>query len=310
MATAPFPVDPRFTAIAIKYRNARMIADLVLPRVPVAKKEFKYLRHTLAEGFTLPDTKVGRRSRPTEVEFSGVEVPDSTQDYALDDPIPAEDLMNAAENYDPMGRATEGLADLIALDREVRAANLVFTLGNYPAAQRTTLSGTSQWNDFVNSDPITAISGGLDAMVMRANVMVIGRLAWTRLSQHPRLVKAITGYANDAGIVTRQQVAALFELDEVVVGEAFLNTAKKGQATTMNRVWGKHCALIHRDGMADGRGNRTTFGFTAEFGTRVAGAITDPDIGMRGGTRMRVGESVKELIAASDLGYFFQNAVA
>jgi hypothetical protein len=309
MAHAPFPLDPRFTAIAIKYRNSRMIADQVLPRVPVMKQEFKWLRHTLAEGFTVPDTKVGRRSAPTEVEFTGTEVTDSTQDYALDDVIPLADLDNAPENYDPMGRATEGLADLIELDREVRTANLVFTLGNYPAAQRTTLSGSSQWSD-ITSNPISAISGALDAMIMRANVMVVGQLVWTKLSQHPSIIKAVYGYANDSGIATRQQVAALFELDEILVGSAWLNTAKKGQAVSTSRVWGKHAALLHRDGMADGRGNRTTFGFTAQFGARIAGSMAEPKIGLRGSTRLRVGESVKELIAASDLGYFFQNAVA
>lgn len=310
MATAPFPIDARFTAIAIKYRNQRMIADQVLPRVRVAKQEFKWLRHALAEGFTIPDTRVGRRSAPTEVEFTGTEVTDSTVDFALDDVIPLADIENAPENFDPLGRATEGLADLIELDREVRTANLVFTLGNYPAAQRTTLSGTSQWSDFTNSDPIAAITGALDAMVMRANIMVLGQLTWTRLSQHPRIVKAVYGYANDAGIATRQQVAALFELDEVLVGSAWLNVAKKGQAVSTSRVWGKHCALLHRDGMADGRGNRTTFGFTAQFGDRVAGTMAEPRVGLRGSSRLRVGESVKELIAANDLGYFIQNAVA
>lgn len=310
MATAPFPVTPELAAIAIKYRNPRMIADQVFPRVPVAKQEFKYWTFTLSEGFTIPDTRVGRRSRPGQVEFSGTETTSKTDDFALDDVIPQEDIDNAPANYDPLGRATEGVADLIALDREVRAATLAFTLGNYPSAQRTTLSGTSQWSDFANSDPIAAITGGLDTMVMRANVMVIGQLAWTKLSQHPKMIKAIAGYANDSGIVTRQQVAALFELDEVLVGQAFLNSAKKGQAVSMGRVWGKHCALIHRDGLADNRGNRTTFGFTAQWGERVAGTIADPHAGMRGGQVVRVGESVKEVIAASDLGYFFQNAVA
>lgn len=53
-----------------------------------------------------------------------------------------------------------------------------------------------------------------------------------------------------------------------------------------------------------------TFGFTAQSGSRVANSIADPDIGMRGGQRVRVGESVRELIVAGDCGYFFQNAVS
>jgi hypothetical protein len=94
------------------------------------------------------------------------------------------------------------------------------------------------------------------------------------------------------------------------VGQGFLNTAKKGQTPSLSRVWGKHAALIHRDGLADSRGNRTTFGFTAQWGERIAGTIRDPNVGMRGGTVVRVGESVAEVIAAPDLGYLFENAVA
>ncbi|MFV9531212.1 hypothetical protein ACNUIM_32135 [Pseudomonas aeruginosa] len=70
MSNAPFPIDPELTAIAIAYRNGRMIADEVLPRVPVGKQEFKYWKYDLAQGFTVPETLVGRKSKPNEVEFT------------------------------------------------------------------------------------------------------------------------------------------------------------------------------------------------------------------------------------------------
>ena len=65
MANTPFPITPAMTAVAIAYRNPRLIADEVLPRVPVPLQEFKYLKYTLEDGFTIPDTKVGRKSAPT-----------------------------------------------------------------------------------------------------------------------------------------------------------------------------------------------------------------------------------------------------
>ena len=52
-----------------------------------------------------------------------------------------------------------------------------------------------------------------------------------------------------------------------------------------------------------------TFGYTAEFENRIVGTIQDdPDIGLRGGIRVRVGMSVKEKVIAGQLGYFWQNA--
>jgi hypothetical protein len=306
---APFPIQPELTAIAIGYRNTRLIADSVLPRIPVGKQDFKYLVYNLADGYTVPDTKVGRKGRVNEVEFSATELTSSTEDFGLEDPIPQADIENAPVNYDPLGRGAEGITDLILLDREVRAAGIVFNAATYGASNKTTLAGTSQFSDFANSDPIAIIQGSLDACIMRPNVMTIGRPAFSVLSRHPKLCKAIYGNNTDAGIVTAAQIAQLFELEELLVGEAFLNTSKKGQAVALSRVWGKHIALTYRDKNATTRG-RMSFGYTCQFGSRIAGAWEDKNIGLRGGQRVRVGESVKELICAPELGYFIQNAVA
>ena len=113
MSKANFPVNPVLTAIAIAYRNRRMIADDVLPRTDVGKQEFKYLQHDLGEGFTVPKTIVGRTSRPNQVEFSATELTASTEDHALDAPVPVVDAKNAPANYDPDGRAVEQTINLI-----------------------------------------------------------------------------------------------------------------------------------------------------------------------------------------------------
>ena len=42
----------------------------------------------------------------------------------------------------------------------------------------------------------------------------------------------------------------------------------------------------------------------------VAGEVIDPNIGLRGGKRIRVGESLREKILAADCGYLFENAIA
>ena len=52
------------TAVAVRYRNTRFIADQVSPRLPVGTQTFKYWQHAMAEDFTIPDTRVGRRSAP------------------------------------------------------------------------------------------------------------------------------------------------------------------------------------------------------------------------------------------------------
>ncbi len=310
MALRPFPINPILTGIALAFRNPdiALIADMVLPRTPTAA-EFKYLKYVLADGFTIPDTKVGRKSLPNEVEFSATEVIDKVIDFGLDDLITNEDIEADNQGVDPMGTAVAYLTNLVMLAREQRAAALVFNTNSYVAGNQATLSGTSQWSDTTNSDPVAAIGDALDVPVMRPNIGVFGQAAWTKTRRHPKLVQAIKGTAQGAGMVSRQEFADFFELQEVLVGAGFANSAKKGQTASLARVWGKHVSFLYRD-RAAGPQAGVTFGFTAQFGDKVSGNIDEPRMGLNGCQRVRVGERVKEVICSTDLGYWFQNAVA
>jgi Phage major capsid protein E len=314
----PFVVDTALTAIAIGFRNpaAILIADRVLPRVSVGGERFKWLEYPLAEAFTLPPTFVGRKGRPNQVEFTSIERTAAVDDFALDDMIPSTDMTAAAQlreaglsTYDPERRAVEGLTDLIINDREVRVANLVTNLNTFAPALRVTLSGTAQWSDYANSNPITAILAALDLPMMRPNKLVMGQALWTVVRQHPKVVNAILGGNLNSGAVTTEQFARLMEVEEVLVGQGWINVARKGQAANMQRIWGKDCAMLYINPIA-GPENMVTFGYTAEYGARVAGTIIDPNIGIMGGEAKRVGERVKEVIAAQAVGYLFKSAAA
>lgn len=313
-----FSINTALTAIAMAYRNPEqvLIADQVLPRIPVAQK-FNYTKYDLAQGFTVPDTKVGPKSEPNQVDFQGTDVTLEVADYGLDDTVSQSeiDAFNAMPKpstggpLSPEELSTMMLTGLVLLDREVRVANMVFNAANYAAANKATLSGTSQWSDYVNSDPIAAIMGYLDSVVIRPNKMVIGRPAWTKMRMHPKIVQACNATNQGAGIVSRQMVADLFELQEVIVGDAQVNTARKGQAANLQRTWGKHCLLMYSNKQA-AMERQPVFGFTGQFGTKVAGEIAAPHKGLRGSKTIRSGESLKEVISAPDVGFFVQNAVA
>lgn len=309
--TAPFPIDATLTGIAIAYRNTGLIADMVLPRVPVQTKEFKWMNYDKAERFTLPNTLVGRKGRPTEVDFSANEDTSKTNDYGLDDVVPNDDIIQAAaagNGYNPLGHATEALTDLILLDREVRAAKLLFSASSYITGQKETLSGTDRWSDYDNSSPKEQLLDALDVPLMRPNVLTLGQSVWTKLRQHPQLVSSILRNDGRSGTITRQQLADLLEIEEVIVGQGFVNIAKPGQTASMQRVWGNHASLMHRNRLANTQ-RGVTFGFTAQYQGRIAGQIAEPNSGLRGAVRVRAGESVKELVVAPDLGYFFENVI-
>lgn len=207
------------------------------------------------------------------------------------------------------GNAVEALQDLIDLDRESRVATATFTLANYLTANRTTLVGTDQWSDHANSDPIDDIETALDTPLIRPNIGVFGQATWRQLSTHPDIVTGVHGVTASAGKVTEAQVADLFGIEEVIVGRAKYNSAAKGLTVSYGDVWGKHAAFHHRN-LAATTQRGVTFALTAQWGSRFAGSIMEPKKGARGSIRIRDGESLDEIIVASDAGYMVLNAVA
>lgn len=309
MALSPYTIDPALTAIAVAYRNPTYIADAVAPRIPVDKQRFTFMQYAADTMFNRPDTRVGRRSKPNEAHLDALEVTDSTEDFALDGGIPRADEDNADSRYDPLGNEVMFLQELIALDREARVAGIVFNNATYDASLRTTLSGTGQFSDYANSDPIAVINDALDAPLVRPNQLVIGQQAWTRFRAHPKIVAAVMGTGVRDGNASRQAVAELFELDEVIVGASRMNSAKRGQAPALTRLWGKHIALLHKAPVPQAKG-ATTFMGSFQWGERIASQWEDKNLGMRGGTMVRTGESLRERVIAAQAGYFIQNAVA
>lgn len=310
----PFTPSPQYTAIALAYTNRELIADQVLPRITVTSREFKWDKHEKAGLFQVPNTLVGRKGAPNEVEFTATEETASVGDYGLEDAIPSVDVEAAAgkPGLDPIGRAVEGVSQLIALDREIRTASLVFNPATYPTGNKVQLATTNQWNEYAqtDSDPVEDILTAKEAALMPYNTAVIGEKVWFALRRHPALLKAYFPVnATGGGLLTLQQFAELFEFERVLIGRAKKATSKPGQVLALGDVWGNHFAMLHQNPLASLRGNGITFGATAEHGNRFASTRPDADIGLRGGTRVRVGETIKELITAADCGYLIQDAI-
>ncbi len=307
MAQHPFPVDAVYSGISLAYRNNAYIADQVLPRTKVGKHSFKYRVFGKDQYLTLPDTAVSRKGIPAQVELTFSEATESVVDYGLDDVVPYDDVADAPEGYDPQKRAVEYLTELIMLSREVRTANLVFNDSTYSTGHKTTLTGASQFSH-ADSNPIATIKAGLDKCFIRPNTIVIGREVFSVLSTHPKIVQAF--YPNSAGngIVNAQQLAQMFEVENVLVGNAWVNGSKRGATPSLSRAWGKHMAMLYINKMAS-TNDMPTFGLTAEYGNRVSGVLPDPRSGLRGANIVRVGESLKELVICPELGYFIKNAV-
>ena len=102
----------------------------------------------------------------------------------------------------------------------------------------------------------------------------------------------------------------MFELDNLLICEGFYNAGRRNGTLeeTPVRLWSASIALYYLDQIGGPQEN-PSFGFTAEFGKRYSGRMKDPNVGMRGAWRVRVGESIDEQISAACLGYITHDSV-
>ena len=303
----PFPVDPILTSISLAYKNPRYIADLVLPRVKVPAESFKYRVFDKETYLTVPETTIGRKGIANEIELSYTERSASTADHGLDQVISLKDIETAkTQNYDPQQKAVEYLTELMALAREKRVAGMIFNPQTY-GSQVKSLEAAEKFTN-ANSDPVGIITAAMEIPFFRPNMLVMGREVFSALSRHPKILRTVYPNADGNGIINTQQLATILDVDQVLIGEAKLNNARRGGSNIQN-AWGNSLALLYIDPKA-GTQDMPTFGFTAEFGSRESRVIFDANVGRKGANRVKVSESLNELVIAPDLGYLLQNTTA
>lgn len=305
--------NPTLTNISLQYKGEALIWDQVLPPLKVGSRAPQIRKYNKDERFRVPNDVVGPRSRPNMVDFGVTLVPIAVKDHALEEPISETEAREAAAEgvLSLQSDAAELLTWLLMIAQEKRVADLAFAAASYPAGNKVTLSGTAQWNDQTNSNPIGDIMTGLDAAFVRPNTIVLGAEVYTKLRVHPKVIDAVkgrTGVAPRGGIATAQELADLFEVAKVLVGRNRINTAKEGQTPTYTRLWGKHCALLHI--VPNPTRLSITFGISFSETLRKVSTYFDNTIGPEGSTMVRNYWNSDEQIVASDLGYFIENAVA
>lgn len=299
-------VDPALSNVSIKYTNDSFIADLMLPKIPVIKQTGKYYIYDKAN-LRIDKTARAAGSAANEIDF-GV-APTGTfscDDHALKGFVADEVQDQADAALNPLIDETETVTEKLLLDREQNAATLLTSTANL--TQNTTLAGTSQWSDYNNSDPVGDIRTGRVTIhtntFKKANTLEMGKPVWDILVDHPAIIERIK--YSQLGVVTEELMARVFQVDQILVGEAGSNTAAEGQTDSLAYIWGKHAVLAYIAPQV--KIKMLTLGATFTYKTRQVKRWRDED---REGTYVRIGsDNYNQKIIAAAAGYLIRNAVA
>lgn len=238
-------VDRPLTNLAVAYRNNNYIAEVLFPRVKVDDLTgiyFEFDKDNLR-----PEND--ERAPGTEANEVGFELKQQTfgplVDHSLRTKITAEEMRIASRVNTPLRPLENGttfVTDKLLLGKEIDAANKLAATTN-----GVNLSGTSQWNDYANSDPIADIQTGFDDIFLRSfvkpNIMAMGYQVYSSLKHHPDLENKLSANVNK--VLSQQILAEFFGVKRVVIGDAAKNTAIKGATDAVSYVWGKNVYLMY-----------------------------------------------------------------
>lgn len=189
---------------------------------------------------------------------------------ALDAEVPRELARDAQEaaGVDLSLRAVDVTMRALRLGLEIDQAAIARNQANYAATHRVTLSGSAQWTDTVNSNPVAAVGTGIEAIRgatgMVPNVLLLPASVYRVCRTHPVVRQTFGGTA--AGVLGPEQLAAVFDVKRVVVaGAVTASTAEPltgpAPAGTFSDIWGRDVILAYAPETPSGM-QEPSFGFT------------------------------------------------
>lgn len=307
--------------VSIQYRNQSYIADQVFPIIDKVAPKAKIARYLKGAwfrdeaGIRGPGTRANRGGFP--VDYLSL----NTVEYAFAKEVTDEDRRNAkvagAPPLQPDQDAIEFVADKIDLRKE-RLVSLEIANGTWSGVAGEDAGGLWAPNDNTNTfidDVLARIETIRSTTGFKPNMMVIDHGTYNALKKNDALLNRIR--YTERGILGKDLLAAIFELDQILIGEAIYSSAKETKAgtdfTAVN-VWeknaGKGSAFLYY--RAPSVGLKTP---TAGLQARIAyenGAARRLTTWRENAEHQDVYEAAEEtdiVVTGSDLGFFWYDTL-
>lgn len=240
-------VDAALSNFATGYKNYSLIADQVMPVVPVDKMSNKYFEYSPDDALATVDgtANTGGGNIP-EVTPQLSKTPYSTVQYAIAGFIQTEVIMNEDAPLNIQYKTTRLVMDRLMLNREVRVKTATFTTGNYTGSHIITLGATQKWNGGSASDPVANIQAIQEAALQPITDIAMDLTTWNAFTRNANVQKYTAYKQAVQGIPTmeqRQAFAAFLNLP----GKIHVSEARAKDTTgAYPYVWAGNVVLYHQ----------------------------------------------------------------
>lgn len=235
-------VDKLLTQASAAYIPEGFACEAILPEVRVKQwsgKLAKYgTNHLRIETNFSGGKGAYRRVNPIVREQSTYQI----EGHGLESLVTASDIANADQPYDAMRDEVVGLTSQLILEKEKTLGDVLGDTGTL--SQNTTLSGTAQWSDFANSDPIgdsaTARDTIMDGCGMAPNVAIMSWQVWNKLRFSSKLLDALGYKYNQTGGLNNDELAVALGVKKIIRSDAMYESAAEGQTSSLAPCFGKN----------------------------------------------------------------------
>lgn len=317
-------IDRALTNMSVAYMQdaSVFIADKVFPIVPVQKQSDTYFIYNKDDFFR---DEAQERANGAESAGGDYDI-DQAPPYfckirAFHKDVTEQERVNSDDPLKPDEDSTDFVSRKLLLRREIQWASDFFKTGvwgtEYAGVDASPAAGqTLQWNQ-TTSDPIKVIRDAKTKMTETTgyapNKLTLSPYVYNALCDHPLILDRIK--YTQKGMVTRDLLAALFELDEILVPYAIQNTQAKGKTGAMSFIMGKNALLSYSPKSVGLKSPSAgyTFAWTGlkgsgAYGNRIV-RIPMPWLGLE--TERIEGEmAFDSKVVSKDLGIFFKDIVA
>lgn len=305
-------VDKLLTGVSSAYIPKDYISESILPTIQAAQYTGLLGKYGTSH-LRIENAVKGGRGKYRRVETQSR----STTQYiieghGLEGFVSKEDYKNCVEDpFDAERDEALGLATVLWLEKEKVLAD---ALGSTSVmTQNVTLSGTSQFNDYNNSNPIgvaaTARAAIIDSVGQMPNLAIMDIKVWNQLRFHPQMLDALGYKYGRPGGLSEDEMAAALGVDKVLYGKARYESAKEGQSSSLAPVWGKN--LIFAVAPESAQIQQVSLGYMVRLaGESPRKVYKEANFNPPGSTKILVEDEYEMLISNPLAGYLVAGAIA
>ena len=303
-------IDRPLSNLVVGFEPQGTIVQNFLPIVDVNKQSDLYFKYDQGDFFRIPSsTERAPKTKGRTTHFNVSSESYYATNYALVDEMAYETLVNQDDPLKLKEKGARNLFNLLMLDMENRVASSVRSVSNMGSGSTV----ASKWSSATagTSDPFGDITTAKNFIRSNtgydANTIIIGREAYNSLIKHADILDRIKYVQR--GVVTADLLAALFDVQNVYVGNSIINSGEENQADSFSDVWGDDTIVARfSPPETDGRNPSLAYGFrwtNPMFGAPMAVDSWDDRDGLF--TNLRVQYYQDEKITAKDLGYVLKD---